>query len=123
MKSPEKILIVRTDRIGDVVLSIPLAEIIKRKYPDCKIAYFIREYTKALLDGNSFIDEVIIADESEGEISFRKNLTKIKSKKFDTCIVVNPTLKITLIMFLAGIKNRIGTGYRWYSALFNQKGF
>jgi heptosyltransferase-3 len=123
MKSPEKILIVRTDRIGDVVLSIPMAEIIKRKYPDCKIAYFIREYTRALLDGNSFIDEVIIADESEGVISFRKNLNKIKSKEFDACIVVNPTFKITLIMFLAGIKNRIGTGYRWYSALFNQKVF
>ena len=24
-------------------------------------------------------------------------------------------------MFLAGIKNRIGTGYRWYSVLFNNK--
>lgn len=123
MKSPEKILIVRTDRIGDVVLSIPMAEIIKRKYPDCKIAYFIREYTRALLDGNSFIDEVIIADESEGVITFRKNLNKIKSKEFDACIVVNPTFKITLMMFLAGIKNRIGTGYRWYSALFNKKVF
>jgi len=123
MKSPEKILIVRTDRIGDVVLSIPMAEIIKRKYPDCKIAYFIRKYTRALLDGNSFIDEVIIADESEDLISFRKNLKKIKSKDFDACIVVNPTFKITLMMFLAGIKNRIGTGYRWYSILFNQKVF
>jgi len=123
MKSPEKILIVRTDRIGDVVLSIPMAEIIKRKYPDCKIAYFIRDYAKALLDGNSCIDEVIIADESEGVISFSKNLKKIKAKKFDTCVVVNPTFKITLMMFFAGIKNRIGTGYRWYSALFNQKVF
>jgi len=123
MKSPEKILIVRTDRIGDVVLSIPLAEIIKKKFPNSKITYFIRNYTSALLDGNSFIDDVLIADESEGEILFKKNLNKIKSNKFDTCIVVNPTLKITLIMFLAGIKNRIGTGYRWYSVLFNQKVF
>ncbi len=123
MKSPEKILIVRTDRIGDVVLSIPMAKIVKKKFPNCKITYFIRSYTSALLDGNSFIDDVLIADESDGEILFKENLNKIKSKKFDTCIVVNPTLKITLIMFLAGIKNRIGTGYRWYSALFNQKVF
>ena len=26
-------------------------------------------------------------------------------------------------MFLSGIKNRIGTGYRWYSILFNNKLF
>ena len=117
------ILIVRTDRIGDVVLSIPMAEILKKKFPSCKITYLIRNYTSALLDGNSFIDEILIADESDGEILFVENLKKIRSKKFDTCIVVNPTLKIALILFLAGIKNRIGTGYRWYSILFNQKVF
>ena len=60
MKPHQKILIVRTDRIGDVVLSIPLAEIVKKNYPDSKVTYFIRQYTRDLLDGNSFIDDVII---------------------------------------------------------------
>ena len=123
MNSPKNILIVRTDRIGDVVLSLPMAELIKKKYPDCEVAYFIRNYTASLIDGNSFIDEVVIAEEADGEIFFGKNLKKIKSKNFDTSVVVNPTLKISLMMFLAGIKNRIGTGYRWYSFLFNQKVF
>ncbi|MBK9097644.1 MAG: glycosyltransferase family 9 protein [bacterium] len=121
MKPPEKILLVRTDRIGDVVLSLPMAEVIKKKYPQCKVSYFIREYTSALLEGNSFVDEVIIAEESDGKIIFSENLRKIKFEKFDTCVVINPTPKIALIMFLAGIKNRIGTGYRWYSFLFNNK--
>jgi heptosyltransferase-3 len=123
MISPQKILIVRTDRIGDVVLSLPLAELIKQKYPSCVVAYFLREYTSPLLNGNPFIDEVIIADESEGKILLKENLNKIKAKSFDTCVVVNPTLKISLLMFMAGIKNRIGTGYRWYSFLFNRKVF
>ncbi len=121
MKPHKKILIVRTDRIGDVVLSIPLADLVKNKYPDSEITYFIRHYTRALLDGNSFIDDVIIADEADGEILLKENLKKIKPRKFDTCIVVNPTFKISLMMFLARIKNRIGTGYRWYSILFNNK--
>lgn len=121
MNQPKNILIVRTDRIGDVVLSIPMAELVKKKYPDCKISYFIRNYTSELLIGNPFTDEVIIAEEENGEILLRKNLDKIKSKHFDACIVVNPTFKIALLMFLAGIRNRIGTGYRWYSVLFNHK--
>lgn len=121
MNEPKNILIVRTDRIGDVVLSIPLAEIVKKKYPESKVTYFIRKYTRELLDGNSFIDEVIIADESDGKILFTENLKKIRSGHFDTCIVANPTLKITLMMYLAGINNRIGTGYRWYSVFFNKK--
>jgi len=123
MNSPENILIVRTDRIGDVVLSLPMAELVKKKYPECNIAYFIRNYTSPLIDGNPFINEVVLAEESDGEILFGNNLRKIKSKNFDTCIVVNPTLKITLMMFLSGIENRIGTGYRWYSFLFNRKVF
>jgi heptosyltransferase III len=121
MNSPKNILIVRTDRIGDVVLSLPMAELVKKKYPDCKVAYLIRNYTRALIDGNPFIDEVVIAEESDGKILFKKNLEKIKSKNFDTSVVVNPTLKISLMMFLAGVINRIGTGYRWYSFLFNNK--
>jgi len=121
MNSPKSILIVRTDRIGDVVLSLPMAELVKKKYPDCRVAYFIRNYTRPLIDGNPFIDEVVIAEESDGEILFKKSLEIIKSKNFDTSVVVNPTLKISLIMFLAGIGNRIGTGYRWYSFLFNKK--
>jgi heptosyltransferase-2 len=121
MNSPKKILIVRTDRIGDVVLSLPMAELVKKKYPGCKVAYFIRNYTNPLIDGNPFINEVVIAEESEGKILFKKNLEQIKSKNFDTCVVVNPTLKISLMMFLAGVTNRIGTGYRWYSFLFNNK--
>lgn len=123
MISPQKILIVRTDNIGDVVLSLPMAELIKQKYPKCKVAYFLRRYTSPLLGGNPFIDEVIVADESQSEILFKKNLKKLKAKGFDTCVVVNPTLRISLMMFLAGIRNRIGTGYRWYSFLFNRKVF
>ncbi len=121
MNEPKNILIVRTDRIGDVVLSIPLAEIVKKKYPESKVTYFIRHYTREILDGNPFIDDVIIADESDGKILFTENLKKIRSGHFDTCIVANPTLKITLMMYLAGINNRIGTGYRWYSVFFNKK--
>jgi heptosyltransferase-2 len=123
MNSPKKILIVRTDRIGDVVLSLPMAELVKKKYPDCKVAYFIRDYTSSLIDGNPFVDEVIIAEESDGKILFLKNLRKVKSKKFDTCVIANPTLRISLMMFFAGINKRIGTGYRWYSLLFNKKVF
>jgi len=121
MKPPQKILLIRTDRIGDVVLSLPMAELVKKKFPQCKVSYFIRDYPSALLDNNPFIDEVLIVEESDGKILFSENLQKIKSKKFDTCVVINPTLRIALLIFLAGIRYRIGTGYRWYSFLFNKK--
>ena len=121
MKEPQKILIVRTDRIGDVVLTLPLAEIIKRHLPHPQIAFLLRDYTSPLAQGNPFIDEIITLPEKNGEISFSKALPVLKRKKFDAALIVSPKFKIASLIFLAGIEMRIGTGYRWYSFLFNKK--
>lgn len=118
---PRNILIVRTDRIGDVVLSLPLARIIKQHYPNAKVTFLVRAYTKALVENNHFIDEVIILKEESTKILIAENVKQLKQKNFDTTIVVYPTFKIALIVFLSGIKYRVGSGYRLYSFLFNKK--
>lgn len=119
----KNILIVRTDRIGDVVLSLPLARIIKEKYPDAKVTFLVREYTKALPVNNPFIDEVITLEEKSSKVLIKENVCKLRQKKFDTAFIVYPTFRISLIIFLSGIKKRIGSGYRLYSFLFNKKVF
>lgn len=120
MRGPKNILVVRTDRIGDVVLTLPIANIIKKHFPDSRVSFLIRKYTKSLCENNLFINEIITLDEADGKTKIFSNIRKIK-KKFDTAIVAYPTFRIALILFLAGIKTRIGSGYRWYSFLFNKK--
>ena len=120
MDNPRNILIVRTDRIGDVVLTLPLVSILKKNFPDAKISFLLRNYTFPLAQNNLGIDEVITLEEKNGRPEIISNKKKLRSK-FDTCIIAYPTFRIALILFLAGIKNRIGTGYRWYSFLFNKK--
>lgn len=121
MINPQNLLIVRTDRIGDVILSLPLAEIIKKYYPGCKITFLVRNYTKAILENHPFIDNVLLLKEENEKVSVLKNVELIKGLGFDSSIIVYPTFQTSLIIFLSGIKNRIGTGYRWYSFLFNHK--
>ncbi|MFZ0454892.1 MAG: glycosyltransferase family 9 protein [Ignavibacteriaceae bacterium] len=123
MIKPKNLLIVRTDRIGDVVLSLPLAEIVKKYYPECKITFLVRNYTKDILENHPFIDKIILLQEENKKVSILKNVKIIKSFGFDSGIIVYPTLQTSIIIFLSGIKNRIGTGYRWYSFLFNHKIF
>jgi ADP-heptose:LPS heptosyltransferase len=122
MKGPKNILVVRTDRIGDVVLTLPIANIIKKHFADSRVSFLIREYTKSLCENNLFINEIVTLDEIDGKTKIFSNIRKIK-KKFDTAIVAYPTFRIAIILFLAGIKTRIGSGYRWYSFLFNKKVF
>jgi lipopolysaccharide heptosyltransferase II len=121
INEPKNILIVRTDRIGDLILTLPLAGLIKKQYPNSKVTFLVRDFTKNIVSNHPFIDEVIVLSESDGNTNVFENLNLIKSKKFDTCIVVYPTFALALIMFFSGIKTRIGTGYRWYSFLFSEK--
>lgn len=123
MIEPKNLLVVRTDRIGDVVLSLPLAEIIKRHFPNCKITYLLREYTKSLAYNHPFIDDILLLKEGNNKIIIRDNFKELKKYNFDACLIVYPTFQTALIMFLSRIKHRIGTGYRWYSFLFNNKIF
>src|ERR1035437_769966 len=119
MIQPKNLLIVRTDRIGDVVLSLPLAELVKKLYPDCRITFLLKNYTKSLAEGHPFIDNILILNEKNNKISLLNNIRQIKKNSYDVAIVVYPTFITSLIIFLSGIHKRIGTGYRWYSILFN----
>lgn len=121
MKNPENLLIVRTDRIGDVILSLPLAAEVKKVYPGCKVTFLIREYTKPLVAGNRNIDEVMTLKMSGPKISIMDNIKELRRRKFDFVLMVYPTFVLSLIIFLSRIKVRIGTGYRWYSFFFNRK--
>ena len=121
MIKPQNLLIVRTDRIGDVVLSLPLAELVKKHYPECHITFLLKDYTKSLAEGHPFIDDILTLNEKNNEISLINNIRQIKKNSYDVAVVVYPTLITSLIIFLSGIKKRIGTGYRWYSLLFNYK--
>ena len=121
MNNQKKILLVRTDRIGDVVLSLPLVGIIKKHFPNSKLSILVRNYTKDLTVNYPGLDNVIILNEKNGNPDLFSNINQIKKHDFDSCIVVYPTFKIALILFLSRIRIKIGTGYRWYSFLFNRK--
>lgn len=120
MIKPKNILIVRTDRIGDVILTLPICVLLKKHFPNSRISFLLRSYTKPLAENNRFIDEVITLVEENGKPSFIKNIKQLRNK-FDLCIIAYPTFSIAAILFLSKITTRIGTGYRWYSFLFNKR--
>ena len=111
MNKPKKILIVRTDRLGDVILSTPVIENLRKNFPKSYIAFMCRPYTKDALEGNPYLDEVLVYDKYDqhknlgGTIEFVKMLRK---KKFDWAIILHPTNRVHLVTFLATIPVRIG---------------
>ncbi len=111
-----KILLTRTDRIGDVVLSTPAIKAVRDKYPDSHIAFMVRPYAKDIVLGNPYLDEVIVYDKYGKQKSLINTILfafKLRKKKFGLSIMLHPTNRVHLISFLAGIPKRIGYDRKW----------
>lgn len=117
-----RILLTRTDRIGDVVLSTPAIKAVRDKYPDAHIAFMVRPYAKDIVEGNPYLDEVIIYDKYGKHKSILSTIVfalGLRKKKFDKAFMLHPTNRAHLIAYLAGISERIGFNRK--SAIFLTK--
>jgi heptosyltransferase-3 len=111
-KPGTRIVISRTDSLGDVVLTLPVAGVLKSHWPDCKIIFLGRSYTRDLITACEHVDEFIAFDQP---ISATEMLRKCKA---DIILHVFPVHTIALAAFKSGIPLRVGTTnriYHWYS--------
>lgn len=121
---PQRVLVVRTDRIGDVLLSTPVISNLRRAYPDAHLAFLVSPQSREVLEGNPELNEIILDDVEGKDGGLRGMLNQVRSirtKRFDAVVVLHPGLRLALMLFLSGIPDRIGTGYRAYSLLFNRR--
>ncbi len=107
----ERILIVNVNWIGDTLFSTPFIRALREAYPDSYIACLLHPRCKEMLDLNPRLNEIIIYDE-EGEhrglFGKFKLIADLRRKKFDTAFILHRSFTKALIIFLAGIKERIG---------------
>ena len=107
------IIISRTDSIGDVVLTLPIAHVLKKKFIGCKIIFLGKTYTKPVLECCQSIDEVLCWDEIES-LDQNKQLELFKSLNADCLIHVFPNQNVASLAKKADIRTRIGTSHRLF---------
>ncbi|MFH0731985.1 MAG: glycosyltransferase family 9 protein [Candidatus Omnitrophota bacterium] len=106
-----RILLIRTDRIGDVLLTTPAIEAVRKKFPLAHIACVVQPYAKDIVDGNPFIDEVIVYDKNSQHKSLLASFlfaAELRKKAFEVSVIFHPTNRAHLIACLAAIPRRIG---------------
>ncbi|MEE9429833.1 MAG: glycosyltransferase family 9 protein [Melioribacteraceae bacterium] len=112
----KKFLIVRPDRIGDVVLSTAIPREIKQTWQDSYVVVLVRSYTKDIYLNNPFVDEVIELEKLKGK-DFIRAVVKIRKYKFTHALMLLPNEWINYALFFAGIKTRVGVGHKFYQAI------
>lgn len=112
------ILISRTDNLGDVILTLPLVSAAKKMFPYSEITMLVKKEFGELLKGYKDINKLIFINDVK---CISCGIKLLRKEKFDCVFSVYPRLRLAIIFFLTGVKYRVGTGYRWYSFLFNKK--
>ncbi len=106
----KNILFIRTDRIGDMVLSTPALTAIKVRWPEARLTVLASPINACVLKNNTFVDEVIVYP-AEAPFAIRRKVFEIiRRRDFD--LAVDPyddyELKTAWLAWRSGAALRIG---------------
>lgn len=118
----QKIGIIQTAFIGDVVLSTALIESLHAKYPLAQIDIIVRKGNEALFSEHPFIHEVIVWDKQKAKYAnWLKVLQQLRAQQYDALINVQRYAATGLWTALSKAKIKIGFDKNPFSFLFTHK--
>ncbi|MFC1590831.1 lipopolysaccharide heptosyltransferase II [Candidatus Omnitrophota bacterium] len=107
----KRILIVNVNWLGDVLFSTPFIKAVSDRYKNSYIAALVHPRCREILANNPKVDELIIYDEDKRHRSIFGKIAlvaELRKKNFDTAFVLHRSFTKALLVFLAGVKERIG---------------
>lgn len=105
----DNILISRTDRAGDLVLTLPVFCKLKKEISDIRLTAHVRSYTAPLLKDQPYIDSILLDDMPKGQRpSLLRLAYMIRQRNFTAAIIVHPAPRAILACWLARVPVRIG---------------
>ena len=128
----KRILIINIFGIGDVLFTTPLISNIKNNIPDSFIGYVCNKRAAAILVNNPKVDKIFIYEKDDYRDIAKKSkvelvkkifysLAEIKKENFDLVIDVSLNKYASFLMWLVGIKKRVGFNYKNRSPFLTRK--
>lgn len=127
-QGPDRILVIQTAKIGDMICSTPVFREIKKKYPSAHLTVFAAPSTIELLTDNPNVDEAVaIKMRGHSGLSGKLKLAAlIRDGSYDVAVCLNPNLLFAVALFwglvpvrLTVFPNFCGLTFRIASYLFS----
>lgn len=109
--NPERILILQTAFIGDVILALPLLQQVRREYPEALIDVMVIPAAANLLATHPAITNLIVYDKrgsDRGLVNILRTIAKLRGNRYDLAIVPHRSFRSALLVAAAGIPLRVG---------------
>lgn len=110
MNNPKRILLINFGGIGDEILFLPVIQSLKKSFPECSLTLCLEGRSKAFLGLNDLLDESFFADiKTKNKYSEMIKLWfKALTGNYDAVISSGASPLISVLLFMTGIKRRIG---------------
>ncbi len=122
MKTYDRILILQTAFLGDVVLTLPLVEAVHSLWPKAEIDFVVKSSYVDFLSEHKRLTRAIPFDK-RGQQGGMKGLitlaTSLRTRKYELALIPHRSFRSGLLSKAAGIPERIGfkrvAGSMWYT--------
>jgi len=121
--SQKKILVVKNDHIGDMILTTGVFRELKKAFSDSRLVVVSSKVNKVMVEENPYVDRIIVADHGKKFVKNWRNYFKVRKEiakeKFDVSIDLRGDfLNIFFLMFLSNAGRRIGFYKSFWSKMF-----
>ncbi len=106
MSRRQKIVVARYRLIGDSILSIPFLRALRRQNPQAEIHLLIGDDAISLMAHCPYVDKVITFEPRK--LGYWQAMRLVRRERYDVAYILKRSLSSAMMMFLAGIPERIG---------------
>lgn len=111
-----RILCVRTDRLGETILTLPAIFALARGLPAAEVTALVHPSLKPLLEAWPGFSGVLADDPDDSAPWWRRAMTlarRLRPQQHDLAVVFNPKKELHAAVRLAGIRERVGYARKW----------
>lgn len=104
-----KILIIQTAFIGDVILATSIIEKLSVFYPEAQLDFLLRKGNEGLLENHPKLNEILVWNKKKGKYSNLKLLSKsIHNAKYDLVVNLQRFASSGMLTAFSGAKIKVG---------------
>lgn len=111
---PHRVLYLRHDKIGDMIISTSLIDAIAQSHPTITLDVLASPANASVLEGNPHVSSVIAWDKARPS-DYARLVRELRRARYDAvvdCMVLAPSTTTLLLMLASGARHRIGIGGR-----------
>lgn len=117
-----RILVIQTAFLGDVILATPVVSELHRLYPDASIDMLVKKGNESLLENNPKLNTVYVLNKKDGKLKGISTLIKtFRKSKYDLIINLHRFGSSGIIAGFSGGKKVIGFKKNPFSFLYSEK--